>query len=393
MWCTLRPRRSVTCSVSAGGGGEAVDGVLGQLRVERRLPESQALGQLHLPHHVRAARQIERHLDQRLVQGVQTAGEPTHARLVAERLPEGLTQSDGRRPRRCGGCRRARSPFGLHREVEAAVAPELVEHVVVERQAGADGRRAPTVEIDGHLDRRLLRATAAGTRTRPITTAPPQRAEEGVVLGRRADRHPQAAVEAGPARAVPDEDGSVQQPLPDHPAVAARSAGTGRSWRPTATPRRAASPSAAAIRSRSATTCFTLVSISSPKRRARRPATCLAASRWYGSATLSSSATNQRRPDQVAEAGRRHRPRLGEGPGDDQGPLARRPGRARTRRRTDRRPRRPRAGPAPGRRRRARTGPSPRARPDRWGCWASRGRSPTAAACGDHPARLARRRA
>ena len=136
----------------------------------------------------------------------------------------------------------------------------------------------------------------------------------------------------------------------------------------------------AAIRSRSATTCFTRVSISSTKRSARRPAICLAASRWYGSATLSSSVTSQARPDQVAEAGRRHRPRLGEGAGDDQAAVPRRPGRAPTRARTDRRPRRPPAGPAPGRRRRGRLARWPRARPGRWGCWASTGRSRTASA-------------
>ena len=50
------------------------------------------------------------------------------------------------------------------------------------------------------------------------------------------------------------------------------------------------------IRSRSATTCFTRVSISATKPRARRPPICLVVSRWYGSATFSSSVTSQAGP-------------------------------------------------------------------------------------------------
>ncbi len=52
------------------------------------------------------------------------------------------------------------------------------------------------------------------------------------------------------------------------------------------------SPSAVVIRSRSATMCSTRSFMSSENRSARRPAICLTASRWYGSTTLSSSATS-----------------------------------------------------------------------------------------------------
>ena len=55
------------------------------------------------------------------------------------------------------------------------------------------------------------------------------------------------------------------------------------------------------------------------------------------------------RPDQVAEAGRGHRPRLGEGAGDHQRHRRRRPGPPPTRARTARRPRPPRAGRRPTR--------------------------------------------
>jgi hypothetical protein len=49
---------------------------------------------------------------------------------------------------------------------------------------------------------------------------------------------------------------------------------------------------AAEIRSRSETISRTRSSISSVNRSARRPATCLATSRWYGRTTLSSSLMN-----------------------------------------------------------------------------------------------------
>ena len=140
------PQRDV--QGDAGRGGEAVHGVLGQLRVERRVAEREASRQLDLPHHERPARQIERHLHQRLVERVQAAGEAAHAGLVAERLPEGLAQSDGDVLDRVVAVD-VQIALGLDREVEAAVAAELVEHVVVERQAGADGCVAPAVEVDG----------------------------------------------------------------------------------------------------------------------------------------------------------------------------------------------------------------------------------------------------
>ena len=69
--------------------------MLGELRVERRVAERQALGQLDVPHDERPAGQVEGDLDQRLVERVQPAGEAADAGLVAERLAERLAERDG----------------------------------------------------------------------------------------------------------------------------------------------------------------------------------------------------------------------------------------------------------------------------------------------------------
>ena len=69
--------------------------MLGELRVERRVAERQALGHLDVPLHERAAGQVERDLDERLVERVAPAGEAAHAGLVAERLAERLAERDG----------------------------------------------------------------------------------------------------------------------------------------------------------------------------------------------------------------------------------------------------------------------------------------------------------
>ena len=79
----------------AGVGGERGHGVLGQLRVEGRVAERQRLGQLDVPGHERAARDVEGDLDERLVERVQPAGEAADAGLVAERLAERLAEGDG----------------------------------------------------------------------------------------------------------------------------------------------------------------------------------------------------------------------------------------------------------------------------------------------------------
>jgi hypothetical protein len=48
-----------------------------------------------------------------------------------------------------------RSPLGLDVEVDQAVADDLLEHVVEERQTGGDRALAAAVEVDGDADLRL----------------------------------------------------------------------------------------------------------------------------------------------------------------------------------------------------------------------------------------------
>jgi hypothetical protein len=69
MWCTLRAAHQRTCSVMPAPW-RTTTRVLGELRVERRVAERQALGHLDLPHDERATRQVERDVDQRLVERV-----------------------------------------------------------------------------------------------------------------------------------------------------------------------------------------------------------------------------------------------------------------------------------------------------------------------------------
>jgi hypothetical protein len=131
--------------------------VTGHLRVERRIAQREHLAEGHVPHAERATREVDRDLHERLVEGEEPGGEAGDAGLVPQRLPEGLAEHDA------GVLDRVMAidveiALGLHREVEAAVAPELVEHVVEERQAGRDVDDAgAAVEVDRHVDRRLPR--------------------------------------------------------------------------------------------------------------------------------------------------------------------------------------------------------------------------------------------
>ena len=233
-------------------------------------------------------------------------------------------------------------------EVEAAVAAELVEHVVEERQAGARRRPRPAPSrssVDG--DRRLLggaRLRLAGpTPTSGSSRGPPQGGEEGVVLvgvPMVTRRQPRGAATTSSCGRAPSGRAAPATPrrrraacgrnstklAPDGHTSTGRSARRGHEPAPLLDERR--DPRRPCR----------------PRSRARgAPASCLTASRWYGSTTFSSSATSHDGPDQVAEPGGGHRPRLGVRAGDDQrhvlvDQLERRP-----RARTARRPRRRRA--------------------------------------------------
>ena len=103
----------------------------------------------------RAAGKIDHHARQRLVErhvGVAVAAD---ALLVAERLGERLPERDADV---LDGVVRVdlEVALGAHREVDHAVARDLVEHVVEERDAGGELRRAAAVEVERHEDLGLL---------------------------------------------------------------------------------------------------------------------------------------------------------------------------------------------------------------------------------------------
>ena len=109
--------------------------MLRQLRVEGRISEGEALGHGNIPEDERSARQVERDVDESLVDGVAAAGETPDTSLVAERLPNRLAEGDADVLDGVMGVDRevALRPDG---QVEAAVAPHLVEHVIEERNSG-----------------------------------------------------------------------------------------------------------------------------------------------------------------------------------------------------------------------------------------------------------------
>ena len=105
------------------------------------------------------------------------------------------------------------------REVEAAVLPELLEHVVEERDAGGRRRGAAAVDVEHEVDRRLLRGRGAARDVRAIRTATSwselrsaaRKASfsSGVPMVTR-----RQSLEAGPAREVAHEHALVDQLLP-----------------------------------------------------------------------------------------------------------------------------------------------------------------------------------
>ena len=94
--------------------------------------------------------------DQRLVHGQHDRAVSRDTAFVAQRLRNRPAQHDAAV---LHGVVRVHINVagGLHGQVEQAVAPESVQHMVEERHAGVDIRSARSVQIDGQHDVRLLR--------------------------------------------------------------------------------------------------------------------------------------------------------------------------------------------------------------------------------------------
>ena len=242
------------------------------------VPERQAFRKLDLPDHERAAGQIEGHLDERLVEWVEAAGEAADARLVAERLHERPGRGDGDVFDRVmcidvqiASCRDA--------QVEATMLADLVEHVVVERDAGGDlvSRLHPSSSIVRSIEVSLV---VRSDRRRPAhCTISVIAVEELVVLVGGADGDSQAVGEPWPAGAIADQDAAVEQVLPHLPTRSVarpEEDEVGAAGEDIDGQARPGLPRCARARRRSA---FTRASISSVNCSASRPAICLAVSR------------------------------------------------------------------------------------------------------------------
>ena len=140
MWWVFFPVTRRMCSVIAGGGDEGAPELLGQLRVERRRAQRRHVGpEGHVVGEIGPAREVEGHLDQRLVEGQGDRGEAPDAGLVPERLGQGLAEHDADVLDGVVGVD-VEVAGGLDRQVEPAVAAELGEHVVEERDARSPPR-------------------------------------------------------------------------------------------------------------------------------------------------------------------------------------------------------------------------------------------------------------
>src|SRR4051794_16651990 len=275
------------------GRGERRDCVFGKLRIERGTTERQRLGHLDFPHHERPPGKIEGHLHECLVEWIQAAGEAPDAGLVAHCLSKRFTEADGDV---FDGVMRVdvQVATGGDPQIEAGVLADLFEHVVVERDARRDLRRTGTVDLERQVDRRLLgdamhrSATAHPT----ISAIAPKNSSfsSGVPIVTRKQSARRGHPEQSRIKMLRSSN-SCHTCRPGLPRGRKR-----MKLAPLGTTSRSSATSAENTRSRSEMICCTRASISSRYCSARRPAICLAASRWYGSATLSSSATNQDGP-------------------------------------------------------------------------------------------------
>ena len=274
------------------GRGEGTPELLGQLRVEdggMRGQDSPVSGEAKVVGQ-RNAGKVEGDLDagrQRRQHRRKTADAP----LVAQRLGQAGAEHDADVLDRVVRIDVQVAP-GVQREVERGVPPQLLDHVVEEREPGRDVDDPGAVE-GGPRPRSwspsspaLPRGTAAGSRF--MTGSPPGRSGIGAVLVRPADRDPQAAAQPVPAGAVADEHGALEQPAPhlvhvvvqraEEDAIGIRGPALDRQG---TQPGRHPAPLLGRRR-------HTRASISPVYFRASSPASCVWVERWYGSTTASS---------------------------------------------------------------------------------------------------------
>ena len=230
------------------------------------------------------AGQVDRGLDQRLVQRHQRVAEPADAGLVAERLAQRLAE---RERGVLDGVVRVdlEVALGLHGQVEAAVLAELGQHVVEERHAGVDvgdrrcrpGRARPGPWSPWWPARP---ARSGSRRSFQLACGP---ASTALSAARN------AAISAGvptltrsqPRRARPRGSARRGRAAPARPRAGRRTGRTARSWRRSRPRPGPCSRSQATTASRSARIAATVAS-SSPGVRAARPSATawVSADRW-----------------------------------------------------------------------------------------------------------------
>ena len=139
--------------------GEGLEPFLEQLGVH--LAEL-GLGEIHLPDQVRPVGGVERDLGQRLVHRDHGAAVAADAGAVAQRLGQAFAQHDADILGRVVVVD-MQVALGAQRDVDQAVARQLLQHVVEEADAGLDVVCAGAVEIDGDGDTGLLGLRATRT--------------------------------------------------------------------------------------------------------------------------------------------------------------------------------------------------------------------------------------
>ena len=311
------------------------------------LPSGRHLGHRHVPLDERPPGQVERDVDQRLVEREPAAGEAADAGLVAERLAERLAERDRDVLDRVVGV-----------DVQVARRPRPAGRTRRGGRAGrACGRRTgcrsstsvgpvPSRSIEISIDVSFVDA-AVGVAVRLMRGPPSSAVEERVVLVGGADGDAQAVGEPRPARAVADEHAAVERPCQ---TVAARPMPAGRNRMKLAPLGRDVDRQCAAalptIRSRSATISRDAVVHLVDVAQREPTGDLLGRVEVVRQHDLVELGDEPRRTDEVAEPGPGHRPRLRERARDDERARPRRPASAPTSRRTGRRPRRRRPGPA-----------------------------------------------